>query len=98
MRHSRTSDWVGIAAAATALGIESTAVIGLRLTEAAAGSPKAADEAWLMWSEKIIALAELQTRFLTGGLGTNAAGAAKATLKHYRRKVAANRHRLTKSG
>lgn len=76
------------------LGLESAGVVGLRLASAAAGGPQAADEAWRMWSEKVIALSELQTRALTGSLGSTPAGAAKATLKHYRRKVAANRRRL----
>lgn len=97
MRRSETLDWMGIAASMTALGIESSAVIALRLAQAAAGSPRAAKEACRMWSEKIIALGELQTRFFAGELGTSPSSAAKTTLKHYRRKVAANRRRLMKS-
>jgi hypothetical protein len=83
-----------IGAAAAALGIESASVIGLRAA-AAFGGPKAADEAWLMWSEKVVALAELQVRLLTGSFGVTPAVATKETLKHYRRKVAANRRRLS---
>jgi hypothetical protein len=83
-----------VAAATAALSVESAGVIGMRVAKAAAGGPKAAEEAWRMWSEKCIAIAELQTRLLTGTLGSTPSGTAKATLKHYRRKVAANRRRL----
>jgi hypothetical protein len=57
-----------VAAAAVALGVESASVIGLRAA-AAYGGPRAADEAWRMWSEKVLALAELQVLLLTGSLG-----------------------------
>lgn len=90
-------EWMEIAAATAALGIESAAVISLRTVGAAFGGSQATDEAWRMWSEKVVALAELQTRLLTGSLGATPAGAAKATLKHYRRKVAANRRRLSRT-
>jgi hypothetical protein len=83
-----------IAAATAALGMESAGVIALRTAGVAFGGAEAADEIWRMWSEKVVALAELQTRLLTGSWGVTPAGAAKATLKHYRRKVAANRRRL----
>lgn len=90
-------EWMKIATAATALGMESVDVIGLRLSRVAVGGPKASDEAWRMYSEKAIAIAELQCRFLTGSLGATHAGVIKGTLKHYRSKVAANRRRLGKS-
>ena len=96
MRQNEAFEWMEIAAASMALGMESAGVIGLRLAGAAAGGPNAADEAWRMWSEKFTALAELQTRFLSGSLGSTPSGTARATLKHYRRKVAANRRRLGK--
>jgi hypothetical protein len=86
-----------IAAASAALGMESAAVIALRAAGAAFGGPKAVDEAWRMWAEKVVALAELQARLLTGSLGATPASAAKATLNHYRRKVAANRRRLSRA-
>lgn len=90
-------DWMEIGAEVALLGVESAGVVGLRLAGAATGGPQAAEEAWLMWSEKIIALSELQTRALAGSLGSTPAGAARATLRHYRRKVAANRRRLAKA-
>lgn len=96
MRQNEAFEWMEIAAASVALSMESAGVIGLRLAGAAAGGPKAADEAWRMWAEKVTALAELQTRFLTGTLGSTPSRRARATLSHYRRKVAANRRRLGK--
>jgi hypothetical protein len=96
VRKRAASDWIEIAASGAALGIESAAVMGLRIAGAAVGGEKAADEAWRMWSEKVVALAELQSRFLTGALGSTPAGATKSTLKHLRRKVAANRRRLSR--
>ena len=77
--------------------MESAGVIGMRMARAASGGPGAADEVWRMWSEKVVALAELQGRLLTGSLGATGAGATEATLEHYRRKVAANRRRLSKA-
>ena len=94
LRRSEAVEWLEIATATAALGMESAAVIALRTAGAAFGGAEAADEAWRMWSEKVVALAELQARLLTGSLGATPAGAARATLKHYRRKVAANRRRL----
>lgn len=96
VRRNEAFEWMEIAAASVALGMESAGVIGLRVAGAAAGGPGAADEAWRMWSEKVTAFAELQTRFLTGTLGSTPSGTARATLKHYRGKVAANRRRLGK--
>lgn len=97
MRRNEAVEWMEIAAATAALGMESTAVIALRAAGAAFGGPKAVDEAWRMWAEKVVALAELQARLLTGSLGVTPAGAAKQTLKHYRHKVAANKRRLSRA-
>lgn len=96
VRFDESLEWMEIAAAAAALGMESGSVIGLRAA-AAFGGPKAADEAWRMWSEKVVALSELQVRLLTGSLGVTPAAAANETLKHYRRKVAANRRQLSRN-
>lgn len=96
MSKNEALDWMEIAAEATALGFESAAVMGLRLAGAAQGGRKAEREAWRMYSEKVVAFAELQTLFLTGSLGTTSAAATRTTLKHYRRKVSANRRRLTR--
>lgn len=90
-------DWIEIADATMRLAFESADVIGLRAAKAAKGGSKATDEAWLMWSEKVQSLAELQTRLFWGSMGTTPATTTRRTLTHYRQKVAANRRRLRQS-
>lgn len=85
-----------IATATMTLALESASVIGLRAAKAAKGGQSATDEAWRMCSEKFVALAELQTLLLMGTLGATPATATKRSLKHYHRKVAANRRRLSR--
>ena len=97
MARSEAFAWLEVAAATMTLALESAGVIGLRAVKAARGGPNATDEAWRMYSEKFTAFAELQARLLRGTLGATPAAAAKGSLKHYRRKVAANRRRLSKS-
>ena len=76
------------------LGAEAASVMALRTARIAAGGTAGAAEAELMVTEKVRAAIELQTRLMTGALGTTPLGATKASVKHYRRKVAANRRRL----
>ena len=73
------------------LGAEAASVMALRTARIAAGGTA---EAELMVTEKVRAAIELQTRLMTGALGVTPLGATKASVKHYRRKVAANRKRL----
>jgi hypothetical protein len=49
-----------------------------------------------MVAEKIAAALSLQTLDLTGGLGMTPESAARKSLAHYRRRVRANRRRLSK--
>ncbi len=93
---ARRNPWVRLSMDAWALGLEASAVIGLRTLKLAAGGPAADAEAKRMVSEKVQAGVELQQRALTGGLGLSAAGATAKTMAHYRRKVRANRRRLSK--
>ncbi len=72
-------------------------MIGLRVLKVAGGGPAASQEMGRMVSEKVDAALQLQTRALTGGLGFTAQSATGRTLAHYRRKVRANRRRLSKS-
>lgn len=76
------------------LGAEAASVIALRTARIAAGGSAGAAEAELMVTEKVRAAIELQTRLMTGTLGTTPLRATQGTLKHYRRKVAANKRRL----
>lgn len=88
--------WLGVGMDAWALGFEASQVIGLRMMKLAAGGAAAQTEANLMVREKIESTLALQMQALTGGLGITPHGAAAHTLKHYRRKVRANRRRLSK--
>jgi hypothetical protein len=92
----RRNPWIGVGLDAWALGVESSAVIGLRTVKIALGGAAGAAEAERMVSEKIDAAIALQTLAMTGALGFSPAGAASKTLTHYRRKVRANRRRLAK--
>jgi hypothetical protein len=67
----------------------------LRALKIAAGGPAAHQEINRMVSEKVDAALELQARALTGALGLTPQVAAGRTLTHYRRKVRANRRRLS---
>ena len=89
--------WMEIGTATMTLALESAGVIGLRAAKAARGGPSATDEAWRMYSEKFTALADLQAQLLMGTLGATPVTAAKGSLNYYRRKVAANRRRLSRS-
>jgi hypothetical protein len=86
--------WAGAAIDAWALGMEASTVIGLRTVRMAAGGADAAEEARLMVSEKMLAALELQTALVTGQLGDDPLTGTRKTLRHYRRKVKANRKRL----
>jgi hypothetical protein len=78
------------------LGFEAAAVVGLRGLRLTAGGRAAKAESRRMVSEKIDAALALQALALTGGLGATAPAAAGRVLRHYRRKVRANRRRLSK--
>ncbi len=77
------------------LGMESSAVIGLRVAKIAMGGPAASEETARMLSEKVQSAIELQTALMTGRLGTTPLASTRKTLRHYRRKVKANRKRLS---
>lgn len=78
------------------LGAEAASVMALRTARIATGGSAGAAEAELMVTEKVRAAIELQTRLMTGALGVTPLGATQGTLKHYRRKVAANNRRLSR--
>jgi hypothetical protein len=95
MARRRGNPWIGIGFDTWRLGLEASAVIGLRTWKIAAGGAAGQAEAERMVSEKIAAGLELQALAATGGLGLTPASASAKTLAHYRRKVRANRRRLT---
>ncbi|NIJ22107.1 hypothetical protein FHS95_003818 [Sphingomonas naasensis] len=86
--------WASAGIDAWALGMEASAVIGLRVMRMATGGADAAAEAQLMVSEKMQAALELQTAMVTGQLGNTPLASTRKTIRHYRRKVKANRKRL----
>lgn len=95
MARSR-NPWFRLGQDAWALGAESAAVMTLRTMKIAAGGAAAEAEARRMVSEKIEAAQALQVMALTGALGLTAPGVVDKSLKHYRRKVKANRRRLSR--
>ena len=68
----------------------------LRTIAIAQGGPAAATEARRMVDEKVDAALALQAMAWTGRLGATPAQASAKALASYRRKVRANRRRLTK--
>lgn len=90
-------EWMEIGAAATELAWDAAGVVSLRMAKAASGGPGAQSEAFTMWSEKVVALAELQACLFAGAFGATPAAAARGTLRHYSGKVAANKRRLSRS-
>jgi len=96
MRRSRANPWFGIGWDAWRLGVEASTVIGLRTLKIAQGGAGGRAEAERMVSEKVQAGMDLQALALSGGLGATPAAASARTLAHLRRKVNANRRRLSK--
>jgi hypothetical protein len=91
----RRNPWIGVGINAWVLGVEASTVMTLRTLKIAHGGGRAAAEADRMVKEKVAAALELQHLALTGGLGFEPAAAAAKTVRHYRRKVRANRRRLS---
>jgi alkylation response protein AidB-like acyl-CoA dehydrogenase len=89
--------WIDVTFGALTLGLEASTVIAMRSMKLAAGGADAQAEALKMVSEKIDAGLALQAMAVTGGLGLTGHSVAAKTLSHYRRKVRANRRRLTKA-
>ena len=90
-------NWLQTGFDAWLLGLEASSVIALRTLKLAAGGAAASAEAQRMVREKLEAGLALQKLTLTGKLGRTAQGSAAKTIRHYRRKVRANRRRLSGS-
>lgn len=93
----RSNPWLRAGFDLFSLGLEASSVMMLRGVAMAAGGPEAEKESQRMVSEKLNALIDLQALFLTGRLGTSAPATLNKTVTHYRRKVRANKRRLSKS-
>jgi hypothetical protein len=88
--------WFDLTADSWRLGMEAQAVVALRLTKLASGDAAAMAEAHRMVSEKVLAAAEAQTRTLGEVMTGRGHLAPKRNLALYRRKVRANRRRLSR--
>ncbi len=88
--------WLQLGWQSWALATEASSVIALRTLKLAAGGAAAEAEATRMIAEKSRAALELQAMFVAGALGRSAPTVMKRTMGHYRRKVRANRRRLTR--
>lgn len=78
------------------LGAEASSVIALRTMKMAAGGAAASDEAGLMVGEKVGAAIALSQQAMLGQFGSTMPGMGSKVVAGYRRKVRANRRRLTK--
>jgi hypothetical protein len=94
-RRSNSHPWLRIGMDAWTLGIAASTVIGLRTMKIAAGGAAGEAEFRRMITEKIDAGLSLQAMALKGAVGPAPDRAVTASLAHVRRKVRANRRRLT---
>ena len=81
--------WMKLALDTSMLALETQQVIGLRLLKLTLGGPAATREANRMVAEKTIAFGEAAAKVAIGGT-------TRSVVKGYRKKVRANRRRLTK--
>lgn len=88
--------WFDLAADSWRLGLEAQTVVGLRLAKLAAGDAAAALEAQRMVTEKVMAAAEAQTQAMGDIMTGQTRHTPKKTVALYRRKVRANRKRLSR--
>lgn len=94
MKHA--NPWLRLNYDMMRLGAEASGVVALRMMKMAAGGGAATAEAELMVSEKLKSAAEVSAQFWTSALTGSAHLAPQRAVSHYRRKVQANRRRLSK--
>lgn len=92
----KTTNWVSIGFDTWLLGFEAASVIGMRTLKLATGGSAAVREADLMMREKYESAVLMNWQAVTGQLGTTPATATRMTVAHYRKKVRANRRRLSR--
>lgn len=88
--------WFRLGLDMMALSAESSGVMALRMMKLAAGGQAATVEAQRMVSEKIAAAAEAQTRAWADAVTGAGHLTPQRTVASYRRKVRANRRRLSR--
>ena len=89
--------WFRVGFEAWNVGLEASSVIALRTIKILAGGPPGQAEVRLMVAEKFDTGSKLQTQALGGKLGTSPGALQMKTLRHYAKKVRANRRRLTRA-
>jgi hypothetical protein len=88
--------WFALSSEAALLGLEAQCVIALRLIRLAAGGALAESEARRMITEKVEALGEAQAAAAIASInGRNSNKVAEKALGVYKRRIRANRRRLT---
>jgi hypothetical protein len=93
---TRSPSWARLGFDMMALSAEASGVIALRMMRLGAGGPAAAAEAERMVAEKVRAAAELQSRAWVAAVTGSAPVSPSVAIAHYRRKVRANRRRLSR--
>lgn len=94
MPRNPNAEWMKLAQDGYWLWAESLMVMGMRTTDMMTGKGSERENA-LMVSEKVKAATEVGMMIATGGLASPEKTAAKA-VRHYRKKVSANRKRLSR--
>ncbi|MCC6828605.1 MAG: hypothetical protein IT550_10305 [Novosphingobium sp.] len=88
--------WFNISLDMWGLGVDSAAVIAMRMAKLSRGGPAAAEEATRMIVEKAESLAHVQSAALTGAMGHSADAFASNLTRHLSTKVRANKRRLSR--
>lgn len=91
----KSAHWSTLSWQAWLLGIEASSVIATRLIALSTGGEAARREFDRMINEKTEAAFQLQAKLMNLGTAVTPAAALDTTIRHYRRKVAANRRRLS---
>ena len=86
------ASWMRTGLDAWTLGLETSAVIGMRIAKCASGGDLDGKEARLMVAEKVASALTLQSELF----GLSPLAGTRKALGHYRRKVSANRRRLSR--
>lgn len=95
---SRKPSWFGLSVAAMQLGFEAQTVIALRMMKMAAGGAAAETEARRMVSEKAEAAMDAQLHMGMSAMAGRPDLAPARAIAVYRRRVRANRRRLSAGG
>jgi hypothetical protein len=89
--------WLNLAAQATLVGFEAQQVMALRMMRLAAGGARGQAEAQRMVTEKFAAAVEAQHAMAAGAvMGRSAHRTGKKALGVYKKRVRANRRRLSR--